>query len=195
MNKLHAYTISFCQGGVIMGYEILTPKMIAPAFGTSLYVWGCSLVFTMAGLAGGYFYSSRVTSENNRKAISLALIFAALFIAAITLLSSFINSALLGLSIKPGIAISSFSHLFPVLFCLGMISPLLINELSGSSDHGKNTGMIFGSSTVAGIVLSLVTGFYLIPEKGLVFSSLLLVLLLLTATAVCYSSRRKNATE
>ena len=176
-----------------MGYEILTPRLLAPAFGSSLYVWGCSLVFTMAGLATGYYFSSRVTEKALLSRISGSLLIAMFLLLLLTFTSDPLNDALLSMNLKPGIVLSSFLHLFPVLLLLGMVSPLLISALKNERSHGKNTGIVFGASTLSGIAFSLFTGFYLIPEQGLFITGLFLSFTLIPAILITLNALRKRS--
>jgi hypothetical protein len=185
------YLVSFLQGGTIMGYELLVPKIIAPFFGGSIYVWACSLVFSMLGLAMGYYFSGRIVkNEHQEKEIIITsrniLLLAAVMLLLIVQLSGHINEALLSVPLKAGIITSSFIILTPVYFLLGMVSPLLIRILIMSSGDlsGKPAGNIFACSTAAGIVYSIVAGFYLIPELGLLITSIVLGASLMIAASV-----------
>lgn len=179
---LAAYAISFLQGGVIMGYELLVPKLIAPFFGGSLYVWGCSIVFTMTGLAAGYYLSGVVIKKYTaEKVCRAALLGAMLFIVLITVLGARFNNLFLSMELKSGIILTSFVHLVPVLSCLGIVSPALIASVNDHQEKGKSAGFIFAVSTFAGIFFSLLTGFYLIPETGLLSTSFVLITTLFVA--------------
>lgn len=44
----------FVAGGVLLGVEIASSRVLAPVFGNSLYVWGAVIGVVLAGLAIGY---------------------------------------------------------------------------------------------------------------------------------------------
>src|SRR4249920_955755 len=45
----------FLSGAVLLGVEIAASRVLAPAFGSSLYVWGSLIGVVLAGLAVGYW--------------------------------------------------------------------------------------------------------------------------------------------
>lgn len=188
LTGVFVYCCCFLQGGTIMGYELLIPKLNAPYFGSSLYAWSSSLILTMAGLASGYYLSGKL--ENSRSAFHIRniLVLAATLLLFVSVTSNMLNNALLHLPLKQGIVLSSLIHLFPVLLCLGMVSPLLIAVLGNSkAEHkGRSAGRIFSVSTIAGIIFSLLAGFYMIPELGLMATAGILTITLLMAALLMH---------
>jgi spermidine synthase len=73
-----------------------------------------------------------------------------------------------GLGLRLGSLLSSFSFMFLPLLCMGMISPTIIQlqnqEVKGT---GKTTGTIYAISTVGGILMTLLMGFFFLPEWGI----------------------------
>ncbi len=185
------FAVSFLQGGCIMGYEILVPKLIAPFFGGSVYVWASSLIFSMLGLTTGYFVAGRFADKQPLALARNVLAMAGSFILLITLASPILNEFLLEIPLRQGIVLSSFMHLFPVFVCLGMISPLIISILSTFTGEasGKAAGRIFATSTVAGIVFSMITGFYLIPEQGIFSTAIVLTFCSFLASTILHTLR------
>ncbi len=47
--------LSFIEGAVVMAAELCGAKLLAPVFGSSLYVWASVMGITLAALALGYF--------------------------------------------------------------------------------------------------------------------------------------------
>ena len=45
----------FLSGAVLLGVEIVASRVLAPAFGSSLYVWGSLIGVVLTGLAIGYW--------------------------------------------------------------------------------------------------------------------------------------------
>ena len=54
-NKNFYFLLSFIEGASVMAAELLGAKMLAPYFGSSLYVWASVLAITLGGLAVGYY--------------------------------------------------------------------------------------------------------------------------------------------
>lgn len=150
-----------------MAVEILGAKMIAPFFGTSLYVWSATLAITLFGLTLGYFLGGMFSAKKNISRIYYILSLAALLVGTMNFLSFWILSECINLDIKVGTIISLCIYLLPPLCFLGMTSPLIINELSDYfKNSGKSAGIVYAISTVGGILMTFIVGFILIPTIG-----------------------------
>ena len=152
-----------------MAVELLGAKLIAPYYGTSLYVWAAVLACTLGGLAFGYLAGGIFSNRcNNEKALYLIVALSALFTFLMPLSGKFVMEATLGLSLKAGITLSAFVLLTPPVFLFGTVSPLIINLLATNATRtGKAAGMVYAVSTVGGICATFLTGFYLAPFVGL----------------------------
>ena len=63
-----------------MATELLGAKMLAPYFGSSLYVWATVLAITLGGLAVGYFIGGVLSYKNkNPFVLFYVLLLAAVF--------------------------------------------------------------------------------------------------------------------
>ncbi|MCF6195033.1 MAG: fused MFS/spermidine synthase, partial [Kangiellaceae bacterium] len=54
MKKATILTLAFCAGFSIMCFELLGGRMLAPYFGSSVYVWGSIITIFMLALSVGY---------------------------------------------------------------------------------------------------------------------------------------------
>ena len=54
--SLWSYTIAGWSGFYVMLVELLSGRLIAPSFGSSIYVWGSVIFVFMLGLAIGYLF-------------------------------------------------------------------------------------------------------------------------------------------
>lgn len=157
-----------------MAAELLGAKMLAPYFGSSLYVWASVLAITLGGLAVGYFVGG-VMSYNSKN--PLALFYVILAAATFTLLMPFTSKIVLwavGMhSLIPSVIVSATCILFPPVFMMGMVSPLIIRAITIDVEHsGKAAGAIYAISTVGGIITTFAFGFYIIPTFGLTIPSI-----------------------
>jgi hypothetical protein len=57
MKKKFLFIIAFIEGFILMAYEILSVKIVAPFFGNSIDVWASMFFCTLFFLALGYFFS------------------------------------------------------------------------------------------------------------------------------------------
>lgn len=158
---------SFVEGGIVMAIEILGAKMIAPFFGTSLYVWSATLAITLFGLTLGYFIGGLLSAKKNTSIIFYVLAAASILIGAMNILSFWILTETISFDIKIGSIVSLIVYLLPPLCLLGMTSPLIINELSDYfKNPGKSAGIVYAISTTGGILMTFIVGFILIPNIG-----------------------------
>lgn len=162
-------SLSFWEGACVMATELFGAKLIAPFFGSSLYVWAGVLGVTMFALMLGYYVGGHISSKSK---IETAL-FWVLFIAGCLLIimpfsANLILSKTIFFDIKWGTVVSLLVFLFPPLFFMGMTSPLIIAILTkNASDSGKIAGSIYAISTFGGIISTFLVGFYLLPEYGI----------------------------
>ena len=181
------FTLSFIEGASVMSAELIGAKMLAPFFGSSLYVWDTVMAVTLGGLAAGYFTGGYIAekSKNNLWLFYIVLL-AAGFTAFMPLSSKLILMLSAELSLLPAIIISTILFLMPPVFLMGMVSPLIIEKVSDKEHHaGKMAGSIYAISTLGGIIATFAMGFYIIPQIGLskpaYFTGILLAILPLLA--------------
>ena len=55
LDGLAVGTAVFLSGAVLLGVEIAASRVLAPTFGSSLYVWGALIGVVLTGLAVGYW--------------------------------------------------------------------------------------------------------------------------------------------
>jgi predicted membrane-bound spermidine synthase len=168
--KKTLYLLSFIEGGAVMATELLGVKMMAPYFGSSLYVWASVLAVTLGGLTIGYFWGGLLSEKENAKILLFKLtLAAAILLAFMPLTANFILGIIGGFELVPAILFSSVLILAPPLICMGMVSPILIRLLAEVVEKsGKMAGRIYAISTIGGIISTLLLGFYLIPTFGLI---------------------------
>ncbi|MCX6297427.1 MAG: fused MFS/spermidine synthase, partial [Bacteroidetes bacterium] len=113
-NKNFYFLLSFIEGGSVMAAELLGAKMLAPYFGSSLYVWASVLAITLGGLAVGYYVGGVLSYKRKDPLILFYVILAA---AVFTILMPFSSKLILWLvgshSLIPSVIISASCILFP----------------------------------------------------------------------------------
>ena len=80
------HLLAFCGGFVIMSMELLGGRILAPYFGSGVYVWGSIITVFMLSLSLGYLLGGRLSVRDpslNR--------FAAIFVLGAVLLLSLIH--------------------------------------------------------------------------------------------------------
>jgi hypothetical protein len=51
------YFVVFISGAVLMGLEIVGSRVLAPYFGSSIFVWGSLISVVMTALSVGYYWA------------------------------------------------------------------------------------------------------------------------------------------
>jgi len=171
-----------------MGVELIGAKLIAPWFGTSLYVWTSVLGISMLGLAAGYFIGGHLSRRNNIAGrLKILLILATFFIAIMPVSSGIIMQMTQMIDVRWGSMISSIVFIFPPLLFMGMVSPVVIRYCALEKENtGRTAGLVFASSTLGGVLSVLLSGFYFLPVWGLYYSSWMFAGLMLGATVVAH---------
>lgn len=167
-NKL-LLLIAFVEGAAVMAVELGGAKIIAPYYGTSLYVWSSVLAVTLGGLTLGYFLGGRATTKYEApKLLFFEILIGSALIILMPFLALVIMPATSGLGIRMGSLITSIVFMMPPLVCMGMVSPTII-QLSNSQlkETGKTAGTVYAISTVGGILMTLLMGFFMLPELGI----------------------------
>jgi len=162
--------VVFLCGAIVMSFEILGSRVLAPNFGSSVFVWGSLISVFLAGLSAGYYLGGRLADINpSSRKLSLIIIAPGILFLTFPLYSSPISDWIfmkdLGVRMSPLIA-SSVLFLIPSVF-LGIVSPytakLMICSLHTS---GKTIGTLYALSTFGSIIGTLITSFYLITLAG-----------------------------
>ena len=173
--KRSIYLFAVLEGATVMAVELISARMVAPYFGSSLYVWATVIGFTLLALAIGYFAGGVVADKYSGPDTLLWL----LLIASIFLMLMHVSSSLLTIAfenVSPGAAVVLVSMLLilPPLTLMGMVPTFLIRKVSTTVDHaGTSTGMVYAISSASGIVALPVFGFFVIPRLGLTLPSIL----------------------
>lgn len=168
--------LSFIEGAVVMAAELCGAKLLAPIFGSSLYVWASVMGITLAALALGYFFGGLISeqSKQHSKKLFQILIFAALFVILIPVLSRYVIPWISYLPFLLAVVLSTFILLFFPVFFLGATSPLFIYlQTKDNLKSGSVSGSVYAVSTLGGIMATFLCGFYLIPIIGLTYCLLL----------------------
>jgi len=186
----------FASGVTSMGLEILAGRLLAPAFGSSVFVWGSVIGVFLIALSLGYAVGGRrAAKQANRRALVSLLaggaVFTAFLVVGDNLIISFAESIPLPTRYA---AILPVAILFgPLTFLLGFVSPY-VAELSTVESHGSASGRVYAVGTVGSIVGSFATTFVLIPSMELwVIEAVFAVFLVAAAGLVAETDPRAIA--
>ena len=173
--KRSIYLFAVLEGATVMAVELISARMVAPYFGSSLYVWATVIGFTLLALAIGYF-AGGVTADRYSGPDTLLWV---LLIASVFLLLMHVSASLLTIAfenISPGAAVILVSMILilPPLLFMGMVPTFLIRKVSATGEGaGRSTGVVYAISSASGIVALPLFGFFIIPQYGLTLPSII----------------------
>jgi len=177
--KNYILMVAFFSGMSTMSLEIAASRLLAPYFGTSIFVWTNIIGIVLISLSIGYYYGGRLADEKaTKELLSKILFLAGIFFASII----FIAPVIMKLSIS---AISSESFaifyasllgsavlLVPPTLLLASVVPISLKlyyaevRAENQTEIGRASGIIFAVSTVGSIIGTFLPALFLIPFLG-----------------------------
>jgi spermidine synthase len=185
--------ISFLEGGAVMVCELLGARMIAPFYGTTLFVWSTVIGVTLAALAMGYFLGGYLADRYPRNILLFStLAIGSVLIALMPNLAKIALEATIDMDIRTGPLVAALVFLLPPLTCLGTTSPIVIRLASPDVQHtGRIAGTVFAVSTVSGIIGTFLLGFFIIPVWGITMPAYFAAIILSILPFVYFVKNRK----
>jgi spermidine synthase len=162
--------VVFVSGAVLMALEIVGSRVLAPYFGSSIFVWGSLISVVMAALSIGYYWGGWMSAREPSYGKLLTLLaIPGILIFFLPFLYPSVNEWIashdFGTRLNPLIACSAL-FLLPGVF-LGTISPYVIRlAATRLQTVGSTAGTLYAISTCGSIFGTLLTAFYLIPVLG-----------------------------
>ena len=149
-----------------MAIELLGGRILAPYFGSSIYVWGSIITVFMLSLSIGYLVGGRLSVNNP----NLARYGAFFIVAAVMLLPTIcFGEATMEAVFKVvedpryGSLLASTALFLLPTAVLGMIAPYSVRLLVQDRDHsGQTAGGLYFISTLGSALGTLATSFYLV---------------------------------
>jgi predicted membrane-bound spermidine synthase len=168
------YLVSVVEGAAVMAVELVAARMIGVYFGNSLDVWAAVLAVTLFGLASGYYLGGVVSDRASGAGVLFAVVgLSAVLVAAMPYWGDLLMRGSLSFEVQTASLVAAMLFLFPPLVCFGAVSPLVVELISRDRRRaGRAAGTVYAISTVGGILMTLLVGFYLIPRLGLRVSAL-----------------------
>ena len=170
MVQLLHYLVVFVSGAVLMALEIAGSRVLAPNFGSSIFVWGSLISVVMTALSIGYYWGGWLSAREpsyGKLATLLAIPGGVIFFLPFVYptMNDWIASFDLGNRLSPLLACSVL-FLLPGVF-LGTVSPYVIRLAATKINTvGSTAGTLYAVSTAGSIFGTLLTAFYLIPVLG-----------------------------
>ncbi len=195
MYRTCLYLIAGWSGYYVMGIELLGGRLLAPYFGSSIYVWGAVIAVFMLALSFGYLAGGRASlAAPSLRRLAIILLTAAA--AAVPVLLA--GDALLEW-LSARLPDPRFGSLLAAaaLFLLptgisGMVSPYAVRLLvADRASSGHDAGKLYFVSTFGSAAGTLLTSFYLVLylEVNQILLAMLAVSVALSVAAWCLPVR------
>jgi hypothetical protein len=164
--NLIVLSLAFTSGFIIMSIELLGGRILAPYFGSSIYVWGSIITIFMLSLSIGYLTGGRLSISNPHLGrYGLFFIAAALALIPTIYGSDAIMDWVFVRLEDPrygSLAASTLLFFIPTAI-LGMIAPYSVRLLVAKAEHaGQIAGRLYFVSTLGSALGTLATSFYLV---------------------------------
>jgi len=161
------YLIVCVSGAVLMGIEIAGSRILAPAHGTSIFVWGSLIGLFMTAMALGYWLGGKLADRSPSFGILAGLVSASGLWTVVVLnyigpqLSDKISQAV-PKTVAP--LVTSAALFFVPIFFMAMVSPFAVKLRARSlTALGEVAGWLYALSTLGSIAGTLGTTFALVP--------------------------------
>jgi spermidine synthase len=176
-------TAVFLSGAALLGVEIAASRVLAPTFGSSLYVWGALIGVVLTGLAIGYWAGGILADRWPSPYLFVsAIALGAVLVLAIPLVDEWVLEQVVSWDPGPRLdpLIAAILLFGPMSVVLASVSPIAVRLAARSIDRlGRTAGRLFSISTAGSIAGTFVTAFWLVPEYGtdqvLAFGALVLL--------------------
>src|SRR5579859_2188785 len=182
----------FVAGSASLALEMAASRLLAPYFGTSLFVWANLIGLILLYLTVGYYVGGRLADRYPYPIVLYALTsIAALLISAIPLIARPILSwsltafATLSVGVFYGSLISVILLFAIPVILLGCVSPFAIRLLVDQiGESGRTSGMLYAISTTGSIVGTFLPILILIPTIGTRYTFIVFAVMLLFVSII-----------
>ncbi|MEO8055327.1 MAG: fused MFS/spermidine synthase [Acidobacteriota bacterium] len=157
----------FLSGAALMALEIVGSRVLAPVFGTSLFVWGALITTFLAALAVGYALGGRLADRRPQpELLSAVLLAAGALVIVLFAAPDAVLAAASGAPVPDRFrALLAAAVLFaPPSILMGAVTPFAVRLAAKDlALVGSAAGRLSAVSTVGSILGAFAAAFFLIP--------------------------------
>lgn len=187
-SKYRYELIAALSGAVVMMLELVGARMVAPYFGTSIYVWTAMIGVILGALSFGYWYGGKLADKvANDRGLAMIVSVAAILIAVSVIGQRYLLEiiASLHVDVRLQAVMAALLLLAPASCLLGIVSPYVVKlKLSSLSKAGQSVGRLYAAGTAGSIIGTFACGYWLISWLGNYTLGVSLVLLLLVVSFI-----------
>lgn len=162
------YLVVFLSGAVLMSLEMVGSRILAPTFGSSIYIWGALIVVVMAALTLGYYFGGRYADRfPSLLMMGVILTGAGIWIGLLPFWTTPVSYYFTVFGPRLGSLMAALAFFFVPGVLLATISPFAVKLTSENlSTIGNTAGRLSAVSSAGSIVGTFLTSFFLIPLMG-----------------------------
>lgn len=166
MYSILVFTVVFIGGFSVMAIEMLGGRLLAPYFGSSIYVWGSIISIFMLALSLGYLLGGKLsTYRPSLRRLGLIFVGCALcclpMVLGADLLMQWVFARIY--DVRYGSLAAAAGLFFLPTTAMGIISPYAIRLLVLNTEQsGQVAGKLYFTSTAGSALGVLATAFYLV---------------------------------
>jgi hypothetical protein len=166
MRTFAILAISCWSGFMLMALELLSGRILAPTFGSSIYVWGAIITVFMLALSFGYLIGGRMSLSNPSPRVLCGLhLLSGLLLLPILVFADPVLDGIFDVTQDPrlGSLLSSVILFFlPAVVC-GTVAPYAVRLLVRDPNRaGFYAGLQYFFSTAFSAAGTLLTSFYFV---------------------------------
>lgn len=162
--------IVFVCGAALMALEMVAARVLAPALGNSIFVWGSVISSVMVALSLGYWLGGHLADRfGASRTLAPVIATAGLLTCAAPWVAGFALPWAADLGPRAGSLAASALIFFAPSLLMAMVTPLGLRLAAskGMAHIGRSAGSLSSISTGGSIVGTLATSFWLIPLLSL----------------------------
>ncbi len=160
------FLLAFTSGFIIMSIELLGGRILAPYFGSSIYVWGSIITVFMVSLSIGYLTGGHLSLMSPRLGrYGLFFLCAAFMTLPLIMFGDGMMDWVFARIEDPryGSLVAATMLFFIPTAILGMIAPYSVRLLVTETHHsGRVAGGLYFVSTLGSALGTLLTSFYFV---------------------------------
>lgn len=185
---------TFISGTSLMALEINASRILAPYFGTSLFVWTSIIGIVLLALSLGYYFGGKIADRFPEARMLFGLILAVgIWLAFLPWASSFLLGLFLLIPHTNVFLLSLLSAILlflPPCTAMGMVSPYVLKLYSKKHQElGQEAGNLYAISTIGSLIGTFLPALVTIPLLGSFKTTLLFAFLLLLTAAIGLKNR------
>ncbi|HBC87476.1 MAG TPA: glycosyl transferase [Lentisphaeria bacterium] len=153
-----------------MGYEILGTRILAPVYGSEIFVWGAIISVFLAGLCIGYAAGGRIADKRSDiHILSRIILVPSVLIVLTPYYAPWMCNIFKAMNLDTrlgALLLSIVLFLVPCIF-MGAVIPIIVKAIATNIEKvGSSAGNVYSISTAGSIAGTLFTSFYLISWMG-----------------------------